>query len=288
MVRRYAAGAAAGTALAVSLTGCLGDGGKSKAAGDGTPSSSTPHSASQALSQVSEKSGTIKSFRATMSSTTTVGGQETRISGDIAYRLKPQPAMKMNFPHMSVGGKATKGFEEILLGDTIYVKLPALTQTTDGKTWLKFSLSRLSAKSGVDLKGLMSQAQQADLSMTVKMLTASNDAHKVGTDKIGGDSTTHYQGTYSTQDALAKLGTDQRAQAQKALGQAGLDKMVFDLWVDGRQLPRKVKITTPAGSRLQTDTTMVYSGFNAPVSITPPPASQVKDGNDLQSPNAPN
>jgi hypothetical protein len=33
---------------------------------------------------------------------------------------------------------------------------------------------------------------------------------------------------------------------------------------------------------------MVYSGFDAPVSITPPPASQVKDGNDLQSPNAPN
>ena len=57
--------------------------------------------------------------------------------------------------------------------------------------------------------------------------------------------------------------------------------MVFDVWVDGDQLPRKIKLTTPPGSKLTMDTTMTYSNFNEPVSITAPPASEVTDGSKL-------
>ncbi|MCW2943606.1 MAG: hypothetical protein JWR24_323 [Actinoallomurus sp.] len=288
MVYRYVAGAAAGAALAVSLTGCLGDGGKSKASGQATPGG-TRLSVADALGKVSDESGTIKSFRATMSIKTSAAGQETQMGGDVAYQLKPQFGMTMNFSHMTVAGKATQGFQEILLGDAIYMKMPALAKQSGGKPWLKFSLSGLSAKSGIDVKNLLNQLQQANPAVNVKMLTASHDAHQVGTEKVGGVTTTHYRGTYSMQQALAKLDAEQRAQAQKSLGQAGLDTMVFDLWVDGGQLPRKMTIATPAQSKLQMETTMVYSGFNQPVSITPPPASQVTDGSKLGggSPNAP-
>jgi hypothetical protein len=287
MVRRYAAGAAAGTALAVSLTGCLGDGGKSKAAGESTPSG-TRVSVADALSKASQKSGTIRSFKAAMSIKTSASGQQTEMSGNVAYRLKPRLGMKMNFSHLVIAGKPSQGFQEILVGDAIYMKMPALAKQTGGKPWLKFSLSKLSAKSGIDLKSLMNQGQQSDPTVNVKMLTASQDARKVGTEQVGGVTTTHYKGTYSIQQALTKLAPEQRAQAQKSLGQTGLDKMNFDLWIDGQQLPKKMEMTTPAGSKLQMDTTMVYSGFNAPVSIKPPPASQVTDGSKLGgSSNAP-
>jgi hypothetical protein len=288
MIRRYTAGAAAGAALAVSLTGCLGDGGTSKA-GDGTSAGSGKGlTAVDALGKASEKSGTIKSFHATMIAKTSVSGQDTSMSGSIDYRLKPELGMKMNFTNMTVAGKSTQGFQEILLGDAIYVKVPALTKQTGGKPWLKFSLSGLSAKSGIDVKGLLSQAQQADPSVSVKMLTASNDVNKVGSAQVGGVSTTHYHGTYSVQQALAKLDSTQRDQVQKSLAQSGLDKMAFDVWVDGDQMPRKIKLTTPAGSTLKMDTTMTYSHFNEQVSITAPPAGEVTDGSNLGSnPNAP-
>jgi hypothetical protein len=288
MVRRYAPGAAAGTVLAVALTGCLGDGGNNKASGDGTPGIHARPAAAEALSQASEKSGTIKSFRATMSTITSAAGQETRMSGTMAYRLKPHAAMKMDFSHMTVAGKDTKGFQEILLGNAIYLKVPALTRQTGGKPWVRLSLSKLSAATGIDVKGLMSQSQQIDPAVSVRMLTASKDAQKVGTETVGGVSTTHYQGTYSTKDALARLGAAQREQAQKVLGQQGLDKFVFDLWVDGQQLPRKLTSATAPGSKIRMDSTMVYSGFNAPVSITAPPASQVTDSAKLRSPGNPN
>ncbi len=268
--------------MAVSLTGCLGDGGTGKTS-DGTSADKTGKglTAVDALGKVSDKSGTIKSFHATMAVTTSASGQDTSMSGSIDYQLKPELGMKMDFAHLMVGGKSTKGFREILLGDSIYMNVPGLSKQSGGKPWLKFSLSGISAKSGIDVKGLLNQAQQADPSVSVKMLTASNDVNKVGTAQVGGVATTHYHGTYSMQEALAKLDATQRDQAQKGLAQSGLDKMVFDVWVDGEQLPRKIKMTTPAGSKLKMSTTMTYSGFNEPVSISAPPESQVTDGSNL-------
>lgn len=288
MIRRYTAGAAAGAALAVSLTGCLGDGGTDKASDGTSASSGTKLTAVDALGKASEKSGTIKSFHATMTAKTSVSGQDTSMSGSVDYQLKPELGMKMDFSNMTVAGKSMEGFQEILKGDSIYMKVPALSKQTSSKPWLKFSLSGLSAKSGIDVKGLLNQAQQADPAMSVKMLTASNDVNRVGSAQVGGVSTTHYAGTYSIQQALAKLDASQRDQAQKSLTQSGLDKMAFDVWVDGDQLPRKIKLTTPPGSKLTMDTTMTYSNFNQPVSITAPPASEVTDGAKMGSdPNAP-
>jgi hypothetical protein len=64
------------------------------------------------------------------------------------------------------------------------------------------------------------------------LATASKDVRSVGMETVGGVSTTHYRGTFTMQDALAK-------------------------------------------------TTMTYTAFNVPLSITAPPKSQVADGSDL-------
>ncbi len=283
-VSRYVAGAAAGLALTASLTACRADAGKSdKASGSDSPSSGVHLTAAQtALEKASQQTGDLKSFRATLSTSTVLSGQETNLKGTMAFRLKPDPAMKFDVPSATIAGKSTAGFSEILIGDKIYIKVPALAGQT-GKPWVGFSLSDLSKSTGIDVQGMESQGRQVDPSLNGKMLTASKDVRSVGKETVDGVSTTHYKGTFMLNDALAKLDADQKAQAQKLFTQAGLDKLDFNAWIDGKQLPRKITMATPPGAKTQVNTTMNYTGFNVPVSISAPPQSEVADGAKLKS-----
>jgi hypothetical protein len=284
---RYVAGAAAGLALTASLTGCRTDGGSDKSSGDGKPTGGVHLTAAQeALGKASDKTADLKSFRATLATSTTVEGRTTDLKGNLAFQLQPEPAMKLDVPAIKTPGKTTDGFREVFTGDTIYLKVPALAKQA-GKPWVSFSAAELSKATGVDLKGLQDQGKQVDPSLNAKMLTASKDVHKVGTETVGGVSTTHYQGTFALSEALSKLGTDQRAEAQKIFGQAGLDKLNFSLWIDGQQLPRKITLTTPPGAKIKFDTAMNYLDFDKPVSIKAPDKSQVADGMKLKGANNP-
>jgi hypothetical protein len=277
---RYVAGAAAGAALVISLAGCK------EAADSGTSNGGGAHltEAQEALSKASQKTGDVKSFHATLLSSTVLSGRQTQLKGDLAVRLQPSPAMKLNIPAINAAGKRTAGMEEILIGDDLYLKIPALTKQA-GKPWTKLSLSKMGSAAGINVENLQNQGSQANPALNAKLLTASKDAHVVGKEKVDGVSTTHYQGTFSLADAVAKLGSEQRAQAEKLFGQSGLDKLVFDVWIAKDQLPRRLTLATPPGAKLTTNTTLDYVDFNKPVSITPPPASQVSDGSGLPNPN---
>ncbi|GAB2812701.1 lipoprotein [Actinoallomurus bryophytorum] len=277
---RYVAGAAAGLAVALSLTACKGTADKAAAPGGDKPGGVHLPTAQDALAKVSSQTAGLKSFRATMSMSTGASGQQTRFTGKLAYRLKPTLAMKFVIPSMNVGGRTSPGISEILVGNELYMKMPALAARS-GKPWVGLSFDKLKKSSGLDLKAMGDQGSQGDPTMNAKMLTASKDVRSVGTETVGGVSTTHYQGTFAMQDALTKLDGEQRAQAQKSLGQSGIDKMAFDIWVDGRQLPRKMSMATPPGAKPDMKMTMTYTAFNAPLSITAPPKSQVADGSDL-------
>lgn len=282
--RRYAAGAVAGLALTAGLTGCRTDAGQSSKVpgGDGKATSGVRLTAAQqALSAASDKTSDVKSFRATMSTTTTVAGRRMRMNGDLAVRAKPTPAMTFNVPTIDVAGRSTPGFRELMTGDMIYLRMPAIARLT-GKPWVGFSFAQLSKATGIDLQSMENQSRQADPSLNAKMLTASKDVHIVGKETVGGVPTTHYQGSYSLQEALAKLGTAQRAQMQKAFGRAGFDKFDFNLWIDSQQLPRKLTLATPPGSKLTMNMTMNYLGYNVPVTVKAPPKSQVADGAKLK------
>lgn len=268
MVRRYALGAAAGTALVVSLTGCLGDSGSKTAA--------TNMSAAQAITLASQKTATVSSFSGTLTGNGSALGQKYRLTGTYYDQLKPTEATRVDITEAGAAGMSVGGVQQVRIGDEMYLKVPALTRLTGGKPWVKFSISQLAAKGGVQVG-----RQQADPQTLVTMLTASKDVHKVGTTGIDGVSTTHYRGTYTMRQALAKLDSKQRQQAENALNQQGLDKVNFDVWVDGRQLPRKVTMTSPSGSKAQFKLTMTFGDFNKKVNVTAPPADQVADGSNL-------
>lgn len=279
---RYVAGAAAGLALTASLAGCKADAGKSQASGSETPKSGVHLTAAQeALSKASQKAADLTSFRATLTTSTVVSGKPTDLNGDLAFQLKPQPAMKFDVPSIKTGGTTTAGFNEVLVDNTLYLKIPALTKTA-GKPWVSFSLDQLGQATGIDVKAMEDQGHQADPALNAKMLTASKDVHSVGKETVNGVSTTHYKGTIALSEGLSKLGTDERTQAQKIFGQTGLDKLSFNTWIDGQRLPRKMTLATPSGAKVQFNAVMNYTGFNTPVSITAPPQSQVADGMKLK------
>jgi hypothetical protein len=281
---RYAAAATAGLAIAASLTACKS--GADQASGGKPAGGVHLTSAQDALVQVSNQTAGLTSFKGTMSLSTLVSGQKSAMSGTMVYRLKPTPAMKFDVPTMNVNGKNVNGFTEILAGKKLYMKMPALTART-GKPWIGIPLDALSKSTGVDLGSAGSQGNQGDPSMNAKMLTASKDVHEVGKETIGGVATTHYRGTFNLQEALAKLSSQQR-QAEKTLTAAGVDGMNFDIWVDGRQLPRRMTLATQSGAKLDMKMAMTFRDFNAPVKITAPPKSQVSDSPGLPGGGTPN
>lgn len=279
-VGRYVAGAATGLAIALSLTACKGTG-QGKASG--APAGGGVHltAAQNVLAKVSNQTGGLTSFRGTMSMAFGLPtGRTAQMTGTMAYRLKPSRALKLalTMPNVS-GGRGTNRMTEIVVGDNIYMRTPAFTAHT-GKPWLGLTFSRLRKSTGVDLQSLQ-QSSQGDPQLNTKMLTASKDVRQVGRQTVAGVPTTHYKGTFNLTDGLAKLDAEQRAEAKKSFGEVGFDKVNFDVWVDGRQLPRRVTIASPPGAKVDMKVTMNYTAFNVPVSITAPPKSQVADGSGL-------
>ncbi|WP_051712913.1 hypothetical protein [Spirillospora albida] len=275
MIRRFVAGTALATGLVLTTAGCLGDAGnKVNEAGE-----NIQLTAAQVLGKAAEKTGSIDSFKAAFSMKMAGGAQQVTASGDMQYRLKPELAFSMKMDAMEAAGKSMGGMEQRLIGQTMYMKMPMLSQLGGGsaKPWMKFSLEELSKQSGVNLTEMMQQSQQMDPVQNTKMLTASKDVREVGKETIDGVQTTHYAGTYNMQDALAKLPAEQQEAARKSFAQSGMSSMTFDLWVDGQQLPRKMTMQSNKTAQGTMSMSMTYRDYGKPVEIVAPPADQVGD-----------
>lgn len=267
--------AAAGAAITLSLTGCQLVPGKGGTGGEGA--AAAPLTASQILQKVSQRADNTDSYKARIAMKGTIGTSGAiRMRGTMYARVRPTPAWRMRLTQAAVNGRATPGgMDALQIGDTIYLKSPT---PAGGKPWLKLSVSKTARQSGLD-GGMLKQNQQMDLVMLMKLLTSSKDARKVGAETVGGVATTHFTGTYAVTDALGKLDARTRQQAQSLYRGLGMDKLGFDLWVDGQQVPRKLVTKTLPGSKTRLTTSLVFYDIGKPVSISPPPASAVSDIN---------
>jgi len=280
MSRRFAAGTAVGATLVLSLTGCLGD------SGSGSAGSTVQLSAAQVLEKASQKTGQVDTFKADF--TLNIGSSQGSMTmhGLGQFRLRPSLAFTMNVDKMSMGGQSMPlgGLQTVYLNKVVYIKSPQLSQLAGGKTWLKLDLGKQAQQSGLNLDALLNQSQQVNPAEQTKMLTASKDVRQVGTETINGVKTTHYSGSMTLSEAMAKLDAKTRQQLQKVYTQAGATKIYFELWADGQQLPRKLT-TKLAVPQANTSSTMIYEDYGAPVSVHAPPADQVGDFSGLRGAN---
>ena len=158
----------------------------------------------------------------------------------------------------------------------LYLRLPALDQYLNGKTWVKADLASLAQQSGVNLQQLFQEAANQDPTKALQMLQSIGNVTKVGTATIDGVNTTEYSGTIDVKKVAALLGPAE----SKALDQAKITSIPVDVWIGDDGLVRRVheNFTYPAnGVQTTTDLTVDLSGFGTKVTVTPPPADQTAD-----------
>ncbi|MGI8328510.1 LppX_LprAFG lipoprotein [Actinomadura scrupuli] len=273
MINRFATGTAAATALVLSLTGCSGDIGTKGAGGSGNGTGGAGAagtvSAVQVLERSSQQSGKADTVKMDLSIDATIAQRPTKTHMTGQLRFRPTLAESLTVDS-GAGGQV----QVVLVDDVLYMKSPAFQQLANGKPWVKLSLTELGSKSGINFDSVIKQAQQNNPADQTKLLTASKDVTKVGTETIDGVRTTHYTGTVNVQEGLGKFDAKTRDQFQQLYQKLGTDKIGFDVWVDGDSLTRKMinKVNTSQG---QVNTTMLFSDYGKPVTITAPPAGEV-------------
>lgn len=285
--RRCVTGAATGLAVALFLTACEGAdqdaaSGSGKPAGDGA----RPTAAHAVLAEAAEQASGVRSYRGTTSTTIGAPGDRTVAEGTLAYQIEPL-VMRYTVPTVDVNGRSADGYTELIVGDVSYIKAPSL-RAKAGKPWVSEPLDQASRSTGLDLRS-MQEGTQCHPGPGTRLLTASKDVHEAGQERVVGVRTTHYQGTFPLKDGVAKLGGAQRTQFTKFFGgEAGVDAMTFDVWIDDRRMPRKVTIATPPGAKVEVKQTVTYTVFNGPITITAPPKDQVADERGLLDGGQPN
>jgi hypothetical protein len=272
MLRRYAVGTAAGAAIIVSLTGCQG--------AAGGKNDSVRLTAAQAIDLASKKTSTVDTYKVDLTAAGT-GQAAARLHGKIQVRLRPDVAASGILDAAAVHGQSIPGGERaILVGDYFYTKIPQqLTRFTGGKPWVRFSVSQAQQTTGMDIDALIKRANPAD---QTKIFTASKDVHQAGTESIDGVKTTHYEGTIDMREAAKSLDAKAQKTFDEFYQRADAKNLVFDLWLDKNNLPRKLvtKVVAKPGTL---STTMIFSDYNKSFSVSAPPANETSDGDQLKN-----
>ena len=113
--------------------------------------------------------------------------------------------------------------------------------------------------------------QSASLDQYTAFTQAASGLQVVGPEQVAGADATHYKLTVDVTPLPDTL------PGREALLSAGLMSLPVDLWVDDQGRP--VKVTENLSVQGQTvDTEVTIGNFDAPVTVTAPPADQVATG----------
>ncbi len=206
--------------------------------------------------------------------------EEGRVKAEAQMRMKPDVAMSMKMTALDQGEDGTA--EIRLVDKAMYIGGgAAAAKEMDGKSWIKFDLSTLGDDA---LGGAAPGAGTADKNPAQEstFLTGSKDVKKVGTEKIDGVETTHYQGTVTLADFRASLKDEDKAtreKREKSLEQyekMGVDALTMDMWVDGEDHTKQFRMQGDA-DKGKLDMTITFVDFNKPVTVEAPPAKDTMD-----------
>jgi hypothetical protein len=186
-----------------------------------------------------------------------------------------------------VGTAVPEQVDVVISGGVIYARIPSLArkQFGSGKDWLLVDPATLpkSSTGGLDLSLLKS----LNLQQALLALTAGGAAKKIGSQRIGGATTTHYSTTVDAARLALAFPKSERAQVLALLKQLGVKTVPAEVYVGPSGYLRrvvatlpKVKLQTgapPASLKLSLDLT----GYGLKVSVAPPPTAQTGDAGSL-------
>lgn len=197
-------------------------------------------------------------------------GGTSNITGTLQEQLKPSPLISANF-HIA-GASQSLALSEVITNTDIYLKIPSLAQQV-GKPWIKIPVTALKLGKSTLSQLLRSLSRTNNPLQQTALFKTGRNLRVVGTEVIGGVSTTHYSGAFSPAAALKQLPGSLRASLGTILKAVHGD-VRFDIWLDAQHHTRKVRTVEQVSSSTVTSN-ITFSGINAPVHITPPAASQV-------------
>ena len=198
------------------------------------------------------------------------------MSVTLAGTMQTKPLLgRLTMSGLSVGAQSVGDVTALMTRDAIYIKMPMLAEQT-GKPWAELKFSEMKSMSGFDFSQLMSQSQQVQPAQYIQQLTASGDAHAVGSETVNVISTTHYAGTVSLKESLSHYSAALRAQMKSLMDQAGFTASDIDVWLDEKGLVRRVK-SSAVGGKGSFTFAMDVLAYGVRVDVTPPPADQVVD-----------
>lgn len=262
---RAAWGAALGMAAALAA-GC----GNSATSNQGThalPAAEVVKLAAHQTSQVNSVTGDVA---VRMS-----GQQPGSMQGTMTERIRPDLAANVNLTQATINGRSLPGgIREILSSQGIYIRMPMLSQETGGKPWVLIPESALNKATGNMFSQLTQQVQQENPLSSAQMLSAAHNVKQIGTGTVAGVPVTRYSGVVPVQEALSKLNPQARNLAQRQFSSMGITTIPFTAAVDQQHQLRQFSLQMN-GTSEQMTMSFTLTGLNQPVSIKPPPSSQV-------------
>jgi hypothetical protein len=247
-------------ALALLVAGC-GGGGDSASPAD--------------IEQAAKKTSSTGSFEADFG----IVGQGLSGTGSGVFDNGRKPAGQLNMT-VDAGRGNRIPVDTVVTGDVFYMRSPAFVRSiARGKQWIKLDLAKLAQQRGVDLGGLLNASPTPNNALAY--LAGTENVEKVGSEKVGGDDTTHYQVRVDVSDAAKKAQGSAKSSLQ-GVQASGVKKLPMDVWLDPNGYIRKVSYQEHAGRQQAAKVTMQLHDFGSRVSIEPPPSDSVVDLTKLQ------
>jgi hypothetical protein len=147
-----------------------------------------------------------------------------------------------------------------------------LDQLTGGKEWIRIDPGSM----GITPEG----TGDSDPGGTMDALRGISDVEVVGSEKVGGQDTTHYRGTIDLSKAADQIPESFKGKdmMQDMFGRA----WDVDVWVAADGMARKVRMEVDG--RMHMVEEFEYYDFGVPVDLSAPPAGEVADFNEVFGP----
>ena len=168
----------------------------------------------------------------------------------------------------------SSSMEARLLPDAYYAKVgDKFAAQMRGKHWIRYDYDDLADLPGGSGTYLKDQLRNTAPIQPVKLLLASGDVRRAGTETVRGERTTHYSGAVEVA-ALAD------SALKEQLVQAGVTTETVDIWVNDRNLlVKKVERGELSSGRMSS--TAYYSAYGVKAAVAAPEGRDTADFKDL-------
>ena len=237
-----------------------------------TPTTSSSSSAAgaapqRAITLAAAQTQQVNSLSGTMSVQI---GSTGAVNGTIQVQVRPSLLIGDTLSTTS-NGQSTN-ISEVLTSTALYMDIPGLSAQA-GEPWTEVPFSELSGSLGTALNQAIQEAESGDPLTQTQLLAVSKNVREVGTQVIGGVSTTEYAGSVSPPAALNALSPSLSKELAPELKALSGD-INWEIWLDSQHMVHKLVENETVDGQATTVNVNVTSE-NQPVTVTVPPSSQV-------------